>query len=133
MSKEEVGTKEHINFLSSNNIPLSPAVKYGDLLMVSGQPPLDLEKSEYILGDIETQTEKVMENLKMILEASGSSFNNVLRTTIYATNAGYYDRINKIYAKYLQDNKPARTFVTVGSFNDGFDIEIDCIAYIDRK
>ena len=133
LAKKEVGTKEHINFLNNNNIPLSPAVKFKDLLLVSGQPPLDLEKNEYIFGDIEAQTEKVMQNLKMILESNGSSLNNILRTTVYATNAGHYDRINKIYAKYLEENKPARTFVTVGSFNEGFDIEIDCIAYVDQK
>ncbi|HHT47319.1 MAG TPA: RidA family protein [Firmicutes bacterium] len=131
MANKALGTKEQLEYLKKNGIPLSPAIRYGNLIFVSGQPPVDLKSGVLISGDIEKQTEQVMENLKITLESSGSSLNKVLKTTIYATNAGFYDQINKVYARYFNDSKPARTFVTVGSFNTGFDIEIDCIAFVE--
>ncbi len=108
--------------------PLSPVVRAGDFLFVSGMPPKDYETGDMVSGDIETQTRKVLDNLKMVLEASGSSLDKVVKTTVFSANAAYFGLINEIYREYFPKDFPARTFVTVGSWPAPFDIEIECVA-----
>ncbi len=81
-------------------------------------------------GSIKEQARKVLENLKNILIASGSSLNNVLRTTIYLTNLEDYSTVNEIYALFFNDSQPARSTVQVSRLPLGVQIEIDAIAYI---
>ena len=70
-----------------------------------------------------------LDNLKATLEAAGSSLEKVVKCTVYITNAGYYDAVNKVYARYFTGGVfPARTFVTVGSWPREFDVEVDAIA-----
>ena len=64
----------------------------------------------------------------MVLEASGSSLDKVVKTTVFSANAAYFGLINEIYREYFPKEFPARTFVTVGSWPSQFDIEIECIA-----
>ncbi len=108
--------------------PLSAVVRAGDFLFVSGMPPKDYQTGAMISGDIEVQTRKVLDNLKMVLEASGSSLDKVVKATVFCANAAYFGKINAIYAEYFGPDFPARTFVTVGSWPAPFDIEIECIA-----
>ena len=108
--------------------PLSAVVKAGEFLFVSGMPPKDYETGNMISGDIATQTRKVLDNLRMVLEASGSSLDKVVKTTVYSANAAYFGLINEIYREYFPKDFPARTFVTVGSWPAPFDIEIECVA-----
>ena len=110
------------------NVPLSPVVRAGDFLFVSGMPPKDYETGYMIKGDIEAQTRKVLDNLKMVLEASGSSLDKVVKTTVFSANAAYFGLINEIYREYFPDNLPARSVVTVGSWPAQFDVEIECVA-----
>ena len=113
---------------SANNPPLSAVVRAGDLLFVSGMPPKDHATGMMIKGDIEAQTRKVLDNLKMVLEASGSSLDKVVKTTVFSANAAYFGLINEIYREYFPKDFPARTFVTVGSWPAEFDVEIECVA-----
>ncbi len=113
---------------SANNPPLSAVVRAGDFLFVSGMPPRDYQAGGMISGDIETQTRRVLDNLKMVLEASGSSLDKVVKTTVFCANAAYFRLINEIYREYFPKDFPARTFVTVGSWPAPFDIEIECVA-----
>ena len=108
--------------------PLSAAVKAGGFVFVSGTPPREAGSSTIAFGDIRRQTELVLEGLKRRLEAAGSSLEQVVKCTVYATNSGYFDIVNEVYALYFPEAPPARTFVTVGSWPWPFDIEIDCIA-----
>ena len=108
--------------------PLSAVVKAGEFLFVSGMPPKDYETGNMISGDIATQTRKVLDNLQMVLEASGSSLDKIVKTTVYSANAAYFGLINEIYREYFPKDFPARTFVTVGSWPSQFDIEIECVA-----
>lgn len=110
------------------NAPLSPVVRAGDFLFVSGMPPKDYETGYMISGDIETQTRKVLDNLKMVLEASGSSLDKVVKTTVFCVNVAHFNLVNDIYREYFPENPPARSFVTVGSWPAPFDIEIECVA-----
>ena len=114
--------------LERANVPLSPAVKAGGFVFVSGTPPIDLKTGRIVSGDIVKQTEACLDALKGVLEAAGSSLEKVVKVTLYASNSAYYATINKAYAKYFPHDPPARTFVTVGSWPMEFDIEIECIA-----
>ena len=127
--KSSPNLAQQVKFLENYEVPLSLAVKCGNLLFVSGIAPIDPKTSELVKGDIEKQTKVVLENLKSVLEASGSSMSKVLKTTIFSTNAAFFNRINDIYGKYFKNNYPARTFVNVGSFPLEFDIEIECVAF----
>ncbi len=110
--------------------PLSSVVRAGDFLFVSGMPPKDYETGDMFSGDIETQTRKVLDNLKMVLEASGSSLDKVVKTTVFSANVAYFGLINEIYREYFPKDFPARSFVTVGSWPTQFDVEIECVAIV---
>ncbi len=112
--------------------PLSAAVKAGGFVFVSGTPPREPGSAKIAFGDIRRQTELVLDGLKRRLEASGSSLEQVVKCTVYVTNAGYFEIVNEVYAKYFTKDPPARTFVNVGSWPWPFDIEIDCIAVTDE-
>ena len=109
-------------------VPLSPVVKANGFVFVSGTPPLDLKTGAIVRGDIETQTDLVMQNVKRALEAAGTSLEKVVKVNIYAANAAYYGVINKVYGKYFPKDPPARTFVPVAGWPMEFDIEIECTA-----
>jgi reactive intermediate/imine deaminase len=117
--------------LVKRNVPISPAVKANGFVFVSGAPPIDPDTGNLVNGTIEQQTEAVMRYLGKVLAAAGSSFDKVVKVTIFAANAAYFARINEIYRRYFPHQPPARTFVTVGSWPMEFDIEIECIALAD--
>ena len=97
-------------------------------MFVSGQIPLDPKSGALVVGDIEAQTERVISNLHAIFEAAGTSLARVVRTTVYVTDLTLFGRVNEVYARYFDENPPARTFVAVASWPMEFDIEIECIA-----
>ena len=130
MEKEVVAIPGVSDAPNRYDAPLSPVVRAGDWLFTSGMPPKDYETGYMIDGDIETQTRKVLDNLKMVLEASGSSLDRVVKTTVFAANAAYFGLINEIYKEYFPAQFPARTFVTVGSWPARFDVEIECVAIV---
>ena len=109
-------------------VPLSLVTKAAGLVFVSGTPPLDILTGRLVKGDIETQTEASLKGLKHCLEAAGTSLDNVVMVRIYAVNSGFYNAINRVYAKYFSVNPPARSFVPVASWPMEFDIEIECVA-----
>ncbi|MER9307451.1 RidA family protein [Mesorhizobium sp. M0293] len=109
-------------------VPLSLVTKAAGLVFVSGTPPLDIATGRLVKGDIETQTEASLKALKHCLEAAGTSLENVVMVRIYAVNCGFYNAINRVYARHFPENPPSRTFVPVASWPMEFDIEIECVA-----
>jgi 2-iminobutanoate/2-iminopropanoate deaminase len=108
--------------------PYSQGIRSGGLLFSSGQIPIDPRSGALIVGSIEEQTRRVMENLRAVLEAAGTNFDGVLRTTIYLTNLSDFAKVNSVYASYFPSAPPARSTVQVAALPLGASIEIDLIA-----
>ncbi len=110
--------------------PYSQAIRIGDFLYTSGQISLDPETMEMITGGIEVETERVLQNLKAILEADGLSQKNVIRTTVYLTDLSEFTKMNQVYEKFFEETKPARACVQVAALPKGAKVEIDAIAHV---
>lgn len=108
--------------------PYSQAVEAGGFVFVSGQIPLIPATGELVEGSVEVQTARVLENLKAILAAAGSSMEAVVKTTVYITNIDDFAKVNGIYGQYFQENPPARVCVEVSKLPKGALVEIDVIA-----
>ncbi|MFY9222767.1 MAG: RidA family protein [Blastocatellia bacterium] len=110
--------------------PYSQAIKLGDLVFLSGQVHLDPSTGQLVEGDITAQTQRVMENLQAVLLASGSSFEKVVKTTIYLADMDDFAKVNEVYGRYFPAPQPARSTVAVARLPKDARIEIDLIAYV---
>lgn len=110
--------------------PYSQAVKTNKMVFLSGQIAIDPKTQQFVDGDIETQTRRVLDNLKAVVEASGSKLESVAKTTIYLTDISDFSKVNEIYASYFSTGKPARSTVCVAALPKNAKIEIDAIAEI---
>ncbi len=108
--------------------PYSQAVRYENLLFVSGQIAIDPETQTFIGGDAKKQTKRIMENIKAILEEAGLNFNHVIKTTIYLKNINDFNDVNEVYGEYFSDYKPARATVEVSNLPKDALVEIEVIA-----
>lgn len=108
--------------------PYSQAVVSQAFAYVSGQIPLDPATGKLVEGDIAAQTERVLENLKAVLAACGSSLERVVKTTVYLKDMGEFARMNEVYARYFPRNPPARATVEAARLPRDVRVEIDCIA-----
>ena len=108
--------------------PYSQAIAAGGFLFVSGQIPLDPGTGRPVEGGIAEQVERVLENLKAVLEAGGSGLGAVVKTTVYLTDLSEFPRMNEIYARYFGSDPPARTTVQVSALPRGVKVEIDAVA-----
>lgn len=108
-------------------LPFSQAVKLGNLVFVSGQGPID-PKTQEVKGDIKEPTERMLLNIKAILEAAGTSLKNVGSTTVYLTDLKNFEARNEVYAKFFPKDPPPRATVQAGLLR-GMLIEMQCIAW----
>lgn len=106
----------------------SQAIVHDGLVYVSGQLPVDPESGEKILGSVEEQAARVLENIARVLEAAGSGLDRVIKTTVYVTDIRLWDRVNAVYAEYFGDHRPARVVVPTGPLHHGFQVEVDAVA-----
>ena len=109
--------------------PYSQAIVCGDMLYSSGQIPINPETGSIEATDITAQTEQVMKNLGAVLEAAGTSFENVIKTTCFLANISDFASFNEVYAKYFV-SKPARSCVAVKDLPKGALCEVELIAKI---
>jgi len=100
------------------------------LVFVSGQIPLDPATGQMVAGDIAAQTERVLENLRAILEACGSSLDRVVKTTVYLADLEEFPKMNEVYARYFPSAPPARATVQVARLPRDARIEIEAIAEV---
>ena len=109
--------------------PYNHAVRIGDLLFCAGQIPLDPAHGNLVSGDIKVQTERALENVKIILEDQNLSFANVVKSTVFLTNLADFAGMNEVYAKYFTADFPARSTVQVAALPKGANVEIEVIAH----
>ncbi len=107
--------------------PYSQAVKSGGFMFASGQVALDPKTNEFFGGDIRQQTERVMENIKAIVEVAGSNLHHVVKTTVFLKNMNDFGAMNEIYAKYFAAAPPARSTVEVARLPKDALVEIEVI------
>jgi 2-iminobutanoate/2-iminopropanoate deaminase len=108
--------------------PYSQAVRANGFVFVSGQIALDPSTQKLVPGEIMVQTERVLENLKAILSAAGSSLEKVVRTTVFLSDMNEFAAMNEVYARYFRELFPARSTVQAARLPRDVRVEIDVIA-----
>jgi 2-iminobutanoate/2-iminopropanoate deaminase len=108
--------------------PYSQAIKANGFIFASGQIPLDPDTMQIVEGGVQEQTERVLDNLKAVLEAAGTSLDRVVKTTVYLADMSEFVAMNEIYARYFGATKPARATVQVARLPRDVKVEIDVIA-----
>jgi len=126
MNREEVQTGNAPKAIG----PYAQAIKANGFVYTAGQIPLDPKTGDIIGKGIAEQTRQVLENLKAVLTAAGSSLDRVIKTTVFLKNMADFAAMNEIYAEYLGNCKPARSTVAVSELPRGALIEIDLIALV---
>jgi len=124
MSKEIIATDGAPPALG----PYSQAIKSGNLVFTAGQVGLDPATGKLVPGDVSAQAERALQNLGAVLEAAGSSLQNVVKATVFMQNMGDYAAVNAVYARYLGAQPPARSAVAVAGLPAGALVEIEVIA-----
>lgn len=110
--------------------PYAQANIIGNLVITSGQIPIDPATGNLVEGDIEAQTKQVFENLKAVLEAAGSGLDKIVKTTCFMDNMNDFAKMNEVYASFFSGDYPSRSAVEVAKLPKGALIEIEAIAYL---
>lgn len=111
--------------------PYTVANKFGNLVFTAGQLGLDPETMELVPGGIKAETRQALTNLKIVLEAAGSSLRSVVKTTVFLKDINEFGLMNGVYAEFFTENFPARSAVQVAALPKGGSVEIEAIAFID--
>ncbi|WP_254761770.1 Rid family detoxifying hydrolase [Natrinema marinum] len=115
----------------SNDNPYSQGVRAGDTCYVSGYGPVDPDTGEPVEGDIEAQTDRVLDNIAAVVEeAGGDGLADVVKVTVYLTDLEDYERVNAAYDARFDDEPPARVCVEVARLPEDVRVEMDAIAYL---
>ena len=124
--KKTVSTEKAPNAIG----PYSQAVLWNGLAFLSGQIPTDPATNQLVEGDIATQTERVLLNLKAVLEASGGSLESVVKTTVFLKDMGDFPKMNEVYGRFFASSPPARSTVQAARLPRDVSVEIDAIAIV---
>ena len=124
MKKEIVSTKNAPGAVG----PYSQAVKCGGMVYTAGQVALDPNTGQMVEGGIKEQTHQVFANLKAVLEAAGTSLENVVKATVFIVDMEKFGEVNEVYAEYFTGDFPARSCVEVGRLPKGALVEIEVVA-----
>ena len=124
MTRESVQTENAPKAIG----PYQQAIKANGFIYTAGQIPIDPKTGNFVEGGITVQTRQVLENLKAVLEAGGSSLDRVVKATVFLKNMADFAAMNEVYAQYLGSAKPARSTVAVAELPRGALIEIDLVA-----
>ncbi len=124
MKKEIIATERAPRAIG----PYAQAVVANGFVFTSGQIGLDPATGEMVAGGTRAEAERVLENLGAVLSAAGSSFDRIVKATIYLIDLGEFAAVNEIYARYVGESLPARATVQVAALPKGARVEIDAIA-----
>lgn len=126
MKKEIISTKNAPGAVG----PYSQGVRVGRFLYTAGQIALDPKSGEMVEQDIGVQTERVIQNLRGILEAAGTSLDQVVKTTVFLQDMGQFAAMNEVYGQFFDQQPPARSTVEVGRLPLDALVEIEAIALL---
>lgn len=121
------GRQMSVQHFGSAHVPLSPAVRAGDFVYVSGQVPVDAD-GRIVDGGIVPETEQVIRNMQAVLEMAGCTLADVIKTHVYLKSAADFGAFNEVYGRYFSDRPPARTTAEANLMID-IKVEIEAIAY----
>lgn len=110
--------------------PYSQGIKVGNIIITSGQLPIDVATGEFPEG-IEAQTLQSLKNCQAILEEAGASMANVVKTTVFLSDMNNFAAMNGVYATFFEGDCPARSAVEVARIPKDALVEIECIALVD--
>lgn len=110
--------------------PYSQAIKVNGMVFCSGQIPIDPSTGQFASEDVTGQTEQVLKNLSAVLEAAGSSLEQVVKTTVFLADMNDFAAMNEVYGKFFSTNKPARATVQAARLPRDARVEIECIAAV---
>ena len=110
--------------------PYSQAIKAGGFVFVSGQIPIDPKTGQFVAGGIAEQTERVLKNLSAVLEAAGSSLDQVVKTTVFLADMKEFAGMNEVYAKFFSEPPPARATVAAAGLPRDALVEIEVVALV---
>jgi len=113
--------------------PYSQGIEAGGFIFCSGQIPLDPQTGQLIEGDISVQTKRILDNLDAVLRAAGSSLAGAVKITVYLTDLGHFEALNRVMAERFPQEPPARAVVQVSALPKNASVEMDLIALKERK
>ena len=111
--------------------PYSQAVLVNGMLFASGQIAIDPSTGELVTGDIKSETKRVMENIRALLQAAGLGMHNIVKTSIFLSDMNNFAQVNEVYGSYFSDNFPARETVQVSRLPKDVNVEISVIAVME--
>ncbi len=111
--------------------PYSQAIRVGDMVFTAGQIAIDPVSGNFVGEDAPAQAEQALRNLKAVLEAAGSSLDNVVKTTVFLDNMDDYKAVNEVYGRFFTQNPPARSAVEVARLPIGALVEIEAVAVVE--
>jgi 2-iminobutanoate/2-iminopropanoate deaminase len=117
----------------SKEPPICQAIRYGNMLFVSGQGPLDPETKEVVSDDVQEQTRQTLTNLKSVLDAAGATFANVVNMRVVLRDVADFPRFNETFREIMAGEKVTRTCIGGTPHRTGVNGEIDCGAMFDRE
>jgi 2-iminobutanoate/2-iminopropanoate deaminase len=135
MKPEVIYTKSapKTGFSEGTDSPIAQGVKCGQFLFVSGQGPLDAATKEVVSQDLAEQTRVTLDNVKAVLEAGGTTIDNVVKVGVFLRSMEDFPASNRVFKEYFKGVQPARTTVEAAAPRKGVNVEIDCIAYIPER
>ncbi|MDF9798942.1 2-iminobutanoate/2-iminopropanoate deaminase [Catalinimonas alkaloidigena] len=107
----------------------SDGVIINGILYISGQAAVDFKSSQFVLGTIQEETKRTLNNIKAIVEAAGAGMNDVVKCTVHLSDIADFDQFNEVYAQFFSGIRPARTTVQ-SVLGEGIKVEIDCIVHL---
>jgi len=110
----------------------TPALRAGDFIYVSGQGPIDPVTDKLAAGDVEFQTRLTLSNVQRILEAARATVTDVVKCSVFLRDIADFPKMNRVYAEFFGDHKPARTTIEAKFHQSEMLVEIDCVAYKPR-
>ena len=120
--------KVHTDGAPEASGPYSQAIIVGNLVFTAGQTPLDPATMKLVEGDVAAQTARALDNIRAVLEAAGTSLDNVVKTTVFLKDMNDFPAMNEVYARYFGDHRPARSTVEVARLPMDARVEIEAIA-----